>query len=51
MASVTSADKARTAWILTPPNTDDELTAWLAAYEATVGPAPAGSVPLPERAA
>jgi hypothetical protein len=51
MASVTSADKARTTWILTPPNADNELAAWLAAYEASVGPPPAGSVPLPERAA
>jgi hypothetical protein len=51
MASVTSADEARAAWILTPPNTGNELEAWLAAYEASVGPPPAGSVPLPVRAA
>ncbi len=49
MASiVTTADEARTAWVLAPANTDDELAAWRALYEAAVGPPPARSVPLPE---
>jgi hypothetical protein len=46
-----TADEARAAWILTPLNADAELAAWLAAYEASVGPPPAGSVSLPECAA
>ena len=46
-----SADEARVAWVLTPPAADNELTAWLRLYEATVGPGPDGSVRLAECAA
>ena len=44
---VTSADKARAAWVLTRANTDDELAAWRALYEAAAGPPPPNSKPLP----
>lgn len=40
MAIVTSADKARIAWVLTRANTDDELAAWNRLYDAAV-PRPA----------
>ena len=46
---VASIDEARAVWVLTPRNTAAELEAWRLAYEASVGPAPAGSVRLPER--
>ena len=38
---VTTAEEARAAWVLTPANTDDELAAWRALYEAARRPASA----------
>ena len=46
-----NAEDARAVWVLTPPSADNELTAWLRLYEATMGPEPDGSVRLRECAA
>ena len=46
---VTTADKARAAWVLAPANTDDELAAWNRLYDAAV-PRPAKHGPGLKRA-
>jgi hypothetical protein len=46
MATIVSAEEARVAWIRTPSNSPDELTAWQALYDAAV-PRPE---PVPESA-